>query len=289
MKYLKISILFFTGLLSAQVSGIVVDSLTQKPIPYVNIWAVEGAVGTTTEPDGTFHLSIEKNKKIGLSALGYETKYTAASEKEIKLKPAAIQLNEQVVYHKKLKKFKEVGDGEKSNISHHLGTNPWVFAKYFSYIDTYKSTPFLQKIVVYTYSDVEDAILKIRVFGVDAEGKPSNDLVFENILTHVKKGKKRTVADVSVYNIKLPENGIVVGIEPLFVEQNKYNFEYIDKGKQIVKQNYAPKIFCLDKTENNVWENHKDVWYKRKLYLNKLNKVKEETVVEPCINLILSD
>jgi hypothetical protein len=56
------SILFFfiTISLSAQIRGLVKDSISGEPIPFVNIWVENETVGTTSEADGSFFLEASK-------------------------------------------------------------------------------------------------------------------------------------------------------------------------------------------------------------------------------------
>ena len=40
----------------SQIRGVVNDSISGEPIPFVNIWVENETVGTTSEADGTFFL-----------------------------------------------------------------------------------------------------------------------------------------------------------------------------------------------------------------------------------------
>lgn len=71
MKIITI-VLLISASLCAQMSGIVKDSLSGKPVPYVNIWVDNESIGTTTELDGSFSLDINEDKVLVFSALGYE-------------------------------------------------------------------------------------------------------------------------------------------------------------------------------------------------------------------------
>ena len=56
-------IFIFSCSLSAQIRGVVKDSISGEPIPFVNIWVENETVGTTSEADGTFFLRSVKRKK----------------------------------------------------------------------------------------------------------------------------------------------------------------------------------------------------------------------------------
>ncbi|WP_052201452.1 carboxypeptidase-like regulatory domain-containing protein [Flavobacterium psychrophilum] len=61
--------------ITAQIKGVVKDSISGKPIPYVNIWVQNENIGTTSEENGEFTISsTDKNKNLIFSALGFEKK-----------------------------------------------------------------------------------------------------------------------------------------------------------------------------------------------------------------------
>ena len=93
------SILFFfiTISLSAQIRGVVKDSISGEPIPYVNIWVENETIGTTSETNGSFSLDIKEEKLLVFSALGYEIKKVSSKTDLILLKPKVFELNEMEV------------------------------------------------------------------------------------------------------------------------------------------------------------------------------------------------
>ena len=72
--------LFFTFSLNAQIRGVVKDSISGEPIPFVNIWVENETIGTTSEIDGSFFLEASKEKNIVISVLGYERKTLKGKE-----------------------------------------------------------------------------------------------------------------------------------------------------------------------------------------------------------------
>ena len=106
----KFLVLFFISFsLSAQIRGVVKDSISGEPIPYVNIWVENETIGTTSEADGSFFLEASKEKNIVFSVLGYEKKTIKGSEISlVNLKPTTYELNEIVVLNKKQSKKIEI-------------------------------------------------------------------------------------------------------------------------------------------------------------------------------------
>ena len=70
MKH-TILFLLFPLSFSAQVKGVVVDE-NNKPISYVNIWAENENIGTTSEENGTFSINVMESKILIFSALGFD-------------------------------------------------------------------------------------------------------------------------------------------------------------------------------------------------------------------------
>ena len=58
----------------SQIKGVVKDSISGEPIPYVNIWVENETIGTISEIDGSFVLTTSSDKNIVFSILGYNKK-----------------------------------------------------------------------------------------------------------------------------------------------------------------------------------------------------------------------
>ena len=118
--------------LSAQVKGVVKDSISGEPIPFVNIWVENENIGTTSEKNGSFKLDIKEEKVLIFSALGYETRMIKSTKVEsVYLTQKVIQLEEIVLEIPKQTKEIEIGDAKK--IHHKLlsGDKPWIYGNYF--------------------------------------------------------------------------------------------------------------------------------------------------------------
>ncbi|MFN3752785.1 carboxypeptidase-like regulatory domain-containing protein [Flavobacterium sp.] len=242
---MKTTLLFFLFplLLFAQTKGIVVDEKNQ-PIPYVNIWVENENIGTTAEEDGTFSIPLKETKRIVFSALGYETKIVLSTNlTSITLHPKALELNEVVVERKK--ETSEIVIGDFSGIKLNSGVtntgqeNVHVWGKFVKSNEKIKEHPFVKSIEFVTSSKLNNVLLRIRIFNVNKEGFPTEDEVEEDILVSIKKGKNNNIVDLTKYNIRIPEEGIIVGFEYLKLEQNKYEYSYTTKGQKGSQKGYA--------------------------------------------------
>ncbi len=274
----------------SQIRGVVKDSITGEPIPFVNIWVENETIGTTSETNGSFSLDIKEEKLLVFSALGYESKKLSSKTNLILLKPKVFELKEVMVLNQKKTKELEIGDAHKVHISQLSGNKPWIYAKLFNYDDKYKETQFVKKIVFYSNSDIKGAKIKIRIFGFN-DSIPSEDLINEDIIVTVKGGMKKHTIDVSHYNIEFPKSGLVIGLEWLIIEENKYFFTYKDtKTKQKVSlENYAPSLVINHSSDEISFTYSKGKWYKHKRHSSNFKKEWNNKVNTPAINLILTN
>jgi hypothetical protein len=232
-----------------EVKGIVKDSLTGKPISYVNIWVENENIGTTAEEDGTFLFPLKWTKNIVFSALGYETKIVLSTNlTSVLLHPKALELNEVVIERKKGTSQAVIGDFSdiklNSGVTNTGQENVHVWGKFIKYNEKIKAHPFIESIEFVTNSKLKNALLRIRIFNVNKEGFPIEDEVEEDILVSIKKGDKNNIVDLAKYNIKIPKEGIMIGFEYLKLEQNKYEYNYIIEGEKESQKGfrYEPSI-----------------------------------------------
>lgn len=282
---------FFNVTLSAQIKGIVKDSLTQKPISFVNIWVDNENNGTTSQEDGTFLLATEATKKIVFSAIGYETKTTTISEKAvILLKPKTYALDEVSVPVLKLNQEIEIGDAEKMHHTQLSGEKPWIYARLFPYQSNYKETPYLKKIIFYSDNEKSEAKLKIRLFNFN-DSIPTDDLLFQDIIVTVKRGLRKNTIDVSSYKIRFPEKGIVIGLEWMIIEENKFEYTYkeLNSKQKNSFYSYAPSLVINYADEESAFTYSKGRWFRKKKITQISNKPWDNKVMVPAINLVLTN
>jgi hypothetical protein len=278
----------------SQIRGVIKDSISGEPIPFVNIWVENETIGTTSEVNGSFSLDIKEEKVLIFSALGYETKKSSSKTDLILLKPKVFELNEVIIEQPKFKKEIEIGNFNKPLGYHISGDLEWSNAKFFKYETTYEKTKFVKKIKITTRSKVNNAKFKIRIFSVNKEGSPEDDLLYEDIIVTVKKGKRKNVIDISNFKLIFPEEGLFIAYEVLKIESNKYIFEYTEnESKKLIKKvYYAPDFECNLVEEQNTYHNRFGKWIKLQRWHNNEISSREKynnKVFEPAINLILTN
>ncbi|MFM7896193.1 MAG: carboxypeptidase-like regulatory domain-containing protein, partial [Flavobacterium sp.] len=88
----------------SQIRGVVKDSISGEPIPFVNIWVENETIGTTSETNGSFSLDIKEDKVLVFSALGYEVKKASSKSEVFLLKSKVFELKEVIIEKPKFKK-----------------------------------------------------------------------------------------------------------------------------------------------------------------------------------------
>ncbi len=288
--------------LSAQIKGMVLDSISGKPIPYVNIWVENENIGTTSEENGTFLLDLKEEKNIFFSALGYETKTLKSSDiATVSLVQKVYEMPDVVLEIPKQTKEIEVGDYESSGFRWHLNAN--YNAIYFKPTADTKEYPFLKQIKFHTLSAIKNSKLRIRIVECNPDLSIGEDIIEEEILVDIKKGSKANSINVSNFKIKIPEKGFFIVFEKLLIEENKYCWERNHKSpsgeKKIIKScSYQPNLAYIPSEENNalyaynvlIWEKHEKVMLEKpKSYENLLMRKYHDKYLVPSLEITLTN
>src|SRR5574343_380537 len=150
MKY--IIFLYLTSFsISAQIRGVVKDSLSGEPIPFVNIWVKNENIATTSEIDGSFFLETKPEKNIIFSILVLETKQI------------------------------EIGN-IKNTTFQAFDNGPKVEAKFFPYDKLYSKTRFIKQVTIFTDSRIDSATIKLHFYKVDKDGAPGEEFLTKDYI-----------------------------------------------------------------------------------------------------------
>lgn len=293
--------LFLTFSLSAQIRGVVKDSISGEPIPYVNIWVENETIGTTSEPNGSFSLEIKEEKVLVFSALGYEIKKTSSKSEVILLKPKVFELKEVVIEQPKFKKEIEIGNYKTSGFRIGLGNiNSAIF---FNPNEDMLVYPFLKEVLFLTKSELENAKIRLNILSVNSDNSPGESLLDEEIIIRVKKGKNKNIVDLTSYKFKVPNNGFFISFEKLLIEENKYFYDINYKDKNGKKVNYKamtiePELCFVPEENDIVWQaaingkwtkTNKHILKNPKSYENLLMRKYHDKYLVPSMKIILTN
>ncbi len=274
---------------TAQVKGIVVDE-NNKPISYVNIWAENENIGTTSEENGSFLINVNNAKNLVFSALGYEKKIVKALEAEkVILTETTFRLDEVVIAKRFQTRELEIGN-VKNETYQAFDNGPRIDAKFFPYISKYKKTKFIKQVTIFTDSEIESATIKLHFYSVDSNGFPGEELLTKDFLVSVKKGVKKTYFDVTDLNLRMPKTGIFIGYEKLIIEKNKVEKTITDlnTNQTKIQKTYYPFILYNYVQREFIYTFFGGKWHKQ-IKENVNNPSEKMMVYEPSINLVLTN
>jgi len=273
----------FSQFAFSQIQGIVKDSLSGKPIPYVNIWVENENIGTTTEENGEFNISVsQKRKNLIVSVIGYQKKIIKISQsKNIFLSPSDFQIQEVIISNRKNTKEIEIGKTN-SLISQAFESGPKIDLKYFPYFPSYKKTKYIKKIVINTDNRLEEALIRMHLYSVGKDSLPEKELLTKDLIISVKSGTRNNKINLTSFDLKMPTEGVFVGFEKLMIEKNKFEKKIKDANSNLVKTQitYCPYILY-----NTVESQYKYTFSGGK-WMKSAAKI---TIDEPAINLILTN
>lgn len=191
----------FCGSVSAQPQvietvGVVLDSVTGKRLPYVNIYSKEAGKGTVSEDDGTFRIEVPAGTRLTASSLGYnDSHHNAISGDSIyfRLSSLAVDLPD-VTIRKKRNKY------SKKN-------NPAVILMERVRSDRKRLDPMREK--DYSYDKYDKLLLALNDFNIDmTDGgnsiKRRMDFMVDYVDTAAWTGKR--ILDLSVkekYSVRI--------------------------------------------------------------------------------------
>lgn len=285
----------------SQIRGVVKDSISGEPIPFVNIWVENETIGTTSEVNGSFSLDIKDEKVLVFSALGFETKKLSSKSEVILLKPKVFELNEVVIEQPKFKKEIEVGNYETSGFRVGLGNIN--SAVYFKPYDEMITHPFLKEIKFLTKSEVENAKIRIKILSVNTDNSPGESLIDEEIIVSVKKGKSKNIVDLTEYRFKIPLVGFFISFEKLLIEDNKHYSEYTYKdnqGNKVTRKSMSiePELCFIPIEYDIIWQStingnwtksKKHILKNPKSYENLLMRKYHDKYLAPSLKITLSN
>lgn len=286
----QIVLLLLTTLpLSAQIKGVVKDSISGQPIPFVNIWVENEEIGTTSDFDGSFTINCkDTNKNLVFSALGFKKQIVKGIDaKEVFLEASVIELEEVVVLNKKETKEIEIGKTPNA-ILQTFDNGPKIEAKFFPYKDSYKKTPFIKKVSIHTDNKIDKATIKIHFYSVNEDGSPGEELLNKDFLVAINKGILKNKFDISDYNLVLPSNGIFIAYEKLIIDSNKYEKSIVDpytKREKTLKS-YCPLVLYNYVERDFLYSFYGGKWNKK---INEQKEGEKLTIFEPAINLTLTN
>lgn len=245
--------------LKAQLTGSVYDKANGERLSYVNIWYFNEEVrsGTTADEEGGFKFDVlDTSRFLIFNKVGYEV---------LKLKPSS---NICDVYLERIKENRlqltEELDGPRigrigidfenqtSIVSLSTTTSePIINAQYFDADEFHLYQ--LHKIYLSCKTRI-NGLINIRIYEATEDCKPGNLLYYKDIIRKVRVGKEVHKINVKGLAIRIPENGVFIGIEKLLIDQNKISLEETDfnSNRDVIVNEYYPSLKLYENDDSNI-------------------------------------
>lgn len=244
--------------------GHVLDSKTKNPIPYVNLSFLNTLKGTSTDEKGHFFLDLPTpylNKQLHISSLGYKDTIVVANEifkaKRFEMVEESFELDE-VVVSESFGNSAVLNPIRSNSLTSGFSSSstPWVLALYFPNIEAQEK--YIDKVTVFFQKNNKfkrpTAKFRLRIYDVDSDTKrPNTDILRKSIVLESNIEEDFVSIDLDAFNLKIPENGIFIGVEWLFVPFNWYRntIEHPITKKKMVEDRFAPTFGAVYNKNQN--------------------------------------
>jgi hypothetical protein len=277
MKCKIIFLVFFCSQLKAQiVNGIVLDSISKKPIELVNIFFTETFYGTFTNEQGKFELNNKENTSdLLITTIGYESKKVKFSDFNnqndsliiIYLKPGIEALDEIELTDKKLKYSSTktiLSEREKEMFySFQFGSENVTFIKNEFYKKGKIETLYLDLLKVKDYPNeckkckVDYIVsLNIKFYEYNKKNKlPGKELYHKNIIVEPENKTYKFKIDVDSLNIDFPKEGVCIGVETINTKyvKPKTSFAIIAPAIKFTNTKSNKEVLSWSRYRNEGW------------------------------------
>jgi hypothetical protein len=197
-----------------QSSGNVVDAKTNEKLPFVNVGIIGKGIGTVTNNDGNFILTLPANgaDSLRISMVGYVPRSfliadleKSATHLNIKLTPAVNHLKEVKVKNRKWKTVILGNTTKSQNKDIGVGTNR-LGDEIGAIIKIKRSPTWLKQFNASIVETAGDTVrLRLNIYSIK-DGLPDKNLLQDNIITTVHKGDKQITINLDPYNIVVDDN-----------------------------------------------------------------------------------
>lgn len=266
----------------------IIDNVEKKPVAYANIFFFEEKSGFVCNQVGVITLVNETEILKGMlqiSCVGYKTKVLNLINLKlipndtniIEIERKIYELNEITIKAGKAKKSKSFKIGYVSSKKARFGSIYRSYgsqsARFFPNIWKNKESYITSVSYFVKNGGYPKSKFRIRIYNVDAQGKPGDDILTENLITNAEKVDEWTTIDISNYFIKVPEKGFFVAMEWLPISKDSVYFvkSVSYDGKKSYNNSYNGQILGavsnkIDSQDYTWYKNLEDnTWYQKEI------------------------
>ncbi len=250
------------------ISGYIVETETNLPIPYATIMYLKSGEGLISDYKGRFELELNINTAdtLKFTSLSYSSKKISVN-KIINKNAIKISLN------KKIYPIPEVNIKASDYSELFLGNGGYTYIGAL-YLDTHGQEVALlienKKKIKGKIKELHfrlspkgntEAPFRIRIFEKDSTGRPGKDILKDILVVKPETKKLWYTVNITDYDIFLPEEGMFISMGGVF--PNDYNFYFEDSDfdnissedvpRNTEKLSYGQRICYNKKSKNNTW------------------------------------
>jgi hypothetical protein len=230
MGFKQILTLFFISSLSQfgypqqTIKFLILDSISQFPVSYAQIFNAKKSIGTISDEQGQALLKdIDTSDSITVACIGYESKAIVVNKsyEKIVLNPKPFLIREVVINAPRAKK--NTNPNSKIKASSSLCN---YFDKGYQIVTFNRSENHqdpIHEVSVYIKKEIScSGKIRLRFYNTDSNGMPGENILPKSIIVGSKGVKGWVKFDLSGLNMKIPDEGVFIGIEFLdFVDDKK--------------------------------------------------------------------
>ena len=202
-------------------TGLVVDSDTGSPLPYVSIGIINTSTGTVSNEKGEFKIAlnseINNNDTLKFSSIGYQSvSYTVANVRKqfnvesihISMKKGIIELK-QIVIRSTSSKEKILGNKTQSKaFGGGFGTKD-VGSEIGVVIPVKQENTFIENFNFFVSHNTYDSLtFRVKIYNLK-DGKPDEDILHDNVIIKIGKETGNISTDLTKYNITVNQDFLI--------------------------------------------------------------------------------
>ena len=261
-EILLLSILMCFGMVGySQTKVVIVDGITQDPLPYTTIQSINTIEGFITDENGFILLNLSPTDTIHISYVGYKSiNYVVGKITNDKIelfKETGSTLPDVIVKKytpiekpfrlgfQNLKVSFRLVDGlirNKDNIGHEITT----LVEFPNENEKYK----ILKVILPTNKIVKNDPLRLHIYSINDNGEPFEELLINDVIINKRYNLFGNIeVDISNQNIILNSKGVFVGIQKVgILDKEQKSITYLYFTSEINKDNtYVTNVRFVQK------------------------------------------
>ena len=212
-------LLFLVNIAFSQITikGVVMDSATDLPIPYVNIGIQKLGLGTVSDQDGKYKISTENEQdQVMFSSIGYEVRTIPAEDliqnATVELVPKKYAMREVEITASKLESKEEIFGVKNKNRGLSIGFGSRQLGTEVGALIQIKQPTYVKNAnFVLNHAKGDSLLFRVNIYDYK-DDQPGEKILKEDLFIRTKQRKGVISIDLTSYNLIL-ENDVMLSLE----------------------------------------------------------------------------